>query len=138
MKQLTILGSTGSIGTSTLAVVRANPQRFAVKALVAGRNVEMMTGQCLEFRPTYAAMSDERAANELRLRLKDLNVATEVLSGEQAGCDLAALEDVDQVMAAIVGAAGLLPTPPPSMLENRCCWRIKNRWSLAAVYLWRR
>lgn len=110
MKQLTILGSTGSIGTSTLAVVRANPQRFAVKALVAGRNVEMMTGQCLEFRPTYAAMSDERAANELRLRLKDLNVATEVLSGEQAGCDLAALEDVDQVMAAIVGAAGLLPT----------------------------
>ncbi|ADP09896.1 1-deoxy-D-xylulose 5-phosphate reductoisomerase [Erwinia sp. Ejp617] len=110
MKQLTILGSTGSIGTSTLAVVRANPQRFAVKALVAGRNVEMMTRQCLEFRPAYAAMSDERAANELRLRLNDLNVATEVLSGEQAACDLTALDDVDQVMAAIVGAAGLLPT----------------------------
>ncbi|CAO95940.1 1-deoxy-D-xylulose-5-phosphate reductoisomerase [Erwinia tasmaniensis] len=110
MKQLTILGSTGSIGTSTLAVVRANPQLFAVKALVAGRNVELMTGQCLEFRPAYAAMSDKRAAEELRLRLKDLNVATEVLSGEQAACDLAALDDVDQVMAAIVGAAGLLPT----------------------------
>lgn len=110
MKHLTILGSTGSIGTSTLAVVRANPHLFAVKALVAGRNVELMAEQCLTFRPDYAAMSDSKAAEALRLRLKDLNVATEVLSGEQAACDLAALEGVDQVMAAIVGAAGLLPT----------------------------
>ncbi|WP_421507084.1 1-deoxy-D-xylulose-5-phosphate reductoisomerase [Erwinia rhapontici] len=110
MKHLTILGSTGSIGTSTLAVVRANPHLFAVKALVAGRNVELMAEQCLTFRPDYAAMSDSKAAEALRLRLKDLNVATEVLSGEQAACDLAALDGVDQVMAAIVGAAGLLPT----------------------------
>ncbi|MBK0001237.1 1-deoxy-D-xylulose-5-phosphate reductoisomerase [Erwinia sp. S38] len=110
MKQLTILGSTGSIGTSTLAVIRANPHLFSVRALVAGRNVELMVEQCLEFRPTYAAMSDEQAAIELRLRLQSLNVKTEVLSGEQAACDLASLDDVDQVMAAIVGAAGLLPT----------------------------
>ncbi|WP_421505192.1 1-deoxy-D-xylulose-5-phosphate reductoisomerase [Erwinia rhapontici] len=110
MKHLTILGSTGSIGTSTLAVVRANPHLFAVKALVAGRNVELMAEQCMAFRPDYAAMSDSKAAETLRLRLKDLNVATEVLSGEQAACDLAALDGVDQVMAAIVGAAGLLPT----------------------------
>ncbi|MBK4727702.1 1-deoxy-D-xylulose-5-phosphate reductoisomerase [Pantoea agglomerans] len=110
MKHLTILGSTGSIGTSTLAVVRANPHLFAVKALVAGRNVELMAEQCLTFRPDYAAMSDSKAAEALRLRLKDLNVATEVVSGEQAACDLAALDGVDQVMAAIVGAAGLLPT----------------------------
>ncbi|WP_034918870.1 1-deoxy-D-xylulose-5-phosphate reductoisomerase [Erwinia sp. 9145] len=110
MKQLTILGSTGSIGTSTLAVVRANPQRFAVKALVAGHNVELMAEQCLNFRPAYAAMSDERSASALRLRLKSMNVATEVMSGEEAACELAALDDVDQVMAAIVGAAGLLPT----------------------------
>ena len=110
MKQLTILGSTGSIGTSTLAVVRANPHLFAVKALVAGRNVELMVEQCLEFHPDYAAMSDEKAAAELRSRLRSLNVSTEVLSGNQAACDLAALDGVDQVMAAIVGAAGLLPT----------------------------
>ena len=110
MKQLTILGSTGSIGTSTLGVVRANPHLFAIKALVAGRNVELMVEQCLEFRPAYAAMSDPQAADALRLRLKDLQVDTEVLSGDQAACDLAALDDVDQVMAAIVGAAGLLPT----------------------------
>jgi 1-deoxy-D-xylulose-5-phosphate reductoisomerase len=79
MKQLTILGSTGSIGTSTLGVVRANPHLFAIKALVAGRNVELMVEQCVEFRPTYAAMSDSGAAAALRLRLKELNLATEGL-----------------------------------------------------------
>ncbi|WP_261643919.1 1-deoxy-D-xylulose-5-phosphate reductoisomerase [Erwinia mallotivora] len=110
MKQLTILGSTGSIGTSTLSVIGANPHLFAVKALVAGHNVELVAEQCLAFRPAWAAMADERAASALRTRLKSLNVATEVLSGEQAACDLAALDDVDQVMAAIVGAAGLMPT----------------------------
>ncbi|MFC0141978.1 1-deoxy-D-xylulose-5-phosphate reductoisomerase [Erwinia mallotivora] len=110
MKQLTILGSTGSIGTSTLSVIGANPHLFAVKALVAGHNVELMAEQCFAFRPAWAAMADERAASALRTRLKSLNVATEVLSGEQAACDLAALDDVDQVMAAIVGAAGLMPT----------------------------
>ncbi len=110
MKQLTILGSTGSIGVNTLAVVEANPQQFSVKALVAGYNVELMTGQCLRFRPDYAAMADEAAASQLRQRLRELGVRTEVLSGEEAACQLAALDGVDQVIAAVVGAAGLLPT----------------------------
>ena len=110
MKQLTILGSTGSVGTSTLAVVRANPDLFAIKALVAGRNVAVMAQQCMEFRPAFAAMADESAARELRAILAENGVATEVLAGEQAACELAALDDVDQVTAAIVGAAGLLPT----------------------------
>ncbi|MCS3407385.1 1-deoxy-D-xylulose-5-phosphate reductoisomerase [Serratia sp. AKBS12] len=110
MKQLTILGSTGSVGTSTLAVVRENSERFAIKALVAGRNVAVMAEQCLEFRPAYAAMADETAARELRRILAENGVATEVLAGVEAACELAALDDVDQVTAAIVGAAGLLPT----------------------------
>ena len=110
MKQLTILGSTGSVGTSTLAVVRENPDLFAIKALVAGRNVAVMAQQCIEFRPSYAAMADEQAANELRAMLAENGVKTEVLAGEKAACELAALDDVDQVTAAIVGAAGLLPT----------------------------
>ncbi|WP_199061408.1 1-deoxy-D-xylulose-5-phosphate reductoisomerase [Serratia sp. ASV30] len=110
MKQLTILGSTGSVGTSTLAVVRENPDLFAIKALVAGRNVAVMAQQCIEFRPSYAAMADEQAANELRAVLAENGVKTEVLAGEKAACELAALDDVDQVTAAIVGAAGLLPT----------------------------
>lgn len=110
MKQLTILGSTGSVGTSTLAVVREHPDLFAIKALVAGRNVAVMAQQCMEFRPSYAAMADEQAANELRAVLAENGVKTEVLAGEKAACELAALDDVDQVTAAIVGAAGLLPT----------------------------
>lgn len=110
MKKLTILGSTGSIGVSTLAVVRANPNDFSVKALVAGRNVPRMVEQCLEFRPEFAAMADEDSASELRRQLKEQRCKTEVLCGEQGACELAGLDGVDQVMAAIVGAAGLLPT----------------------------
>ena len=110
MKQLTLLGSTGSIGCSTLDVVRHNPERFAVTALVAGKNVARMAEQCLEFTPRYAVMDDAASARELKETLAQHGSRTEVLSGQQAACDMAALEEVDQVMAAIVGAAGLLPT----------------------------
>lgn len=110
MKQLTILGSTGSVGISTLAVVKENPERFTIKALVAGRNVAVMAQQCMTFRPAYAAMTDASAARELRVILAENGLTTEVLAGEQAACELAALGDVEQVTAAIVGAAGLLPT----------------------------
>ncbi|MFS7251990.1 1-deoxy-D-xylulose-5-phosphate reductoisomerase [Rahnella rivi] len=110
MKQMTILGSTGSVGTSTLSVVRSNPDAFAVKALVAGCNVDVMAQQCLEFRPAYASMADEPSARALRNILTEQGVITEVLSGEKAAIELAALDDIDQVMSAIVGAAGLLPT----------------------------
>jgi len=110
MKQLTILGSTGSVGTSTLSVVRANPDAFAVRALVAGTNIKVMAEQCLEFSPQYASMADETSASELRRILKEQGSKTEVMSGVKAACELAALDDVEQVLSAIVGAAGLLPT----------------------------
>jgi len=110
MKQMTILGSTGSVGTSTLSVVRSNPDYFSVKALVAGRNVDVMAQQCLEFHPDYASMADEASARALRTILAEHGSRTEVLSGPDAAIELAALDDVDQVMSAIVGAAGLLPT----------------------------
>lgn len=110
MKRLTILGSTGSIGKSTLSVVRNNPDKFSVIALVAGKNIEVMAQQCLEFHPQYAAMADEPSAKALRQLLQAQGSQTEVLFGKDAICDLAALEDVDQVMSAIVGVAGLLPT----------------------------
>ncbi|MCC8364754.1 1-deoxy-D-xylulose-5-phosphate reductoisomerase [Xenorhabdus sp. PB61.4] len=110
MKRLTILGSTGSIGTSTLSVVRKNPDKFRVVALVAGKNSGVMAQQCLEFQPQYAAMADEHSATVLRRLLQEQGCQTEVLAGKEAICDLAALEDVDQVMSAIVGIAGLLPT----------------------------
>lgn len=110
MKQMTILGSTGSVGTSTLSVVRSNPDAFSVKALVAGRNVDVMAQQCLEFRPAYASMADDSSARKLRTILSEQGINTEVLSGPDAAIELAALDDVDQVMSSIVGAAGLLPT----------------------------
>lgn len=110
MKQLTILGSTGSIGCSTLDVVRHNPEHFSVAALVAGKNVSRMLEQCLEFTPRYAVMDDEACAHRLRESLKVAGSRTQVLSGQQAACDMAQLDEVSQVMAAIVGAAGLLPT----------------------------
>lgn len=107
---LTILGATGSIGKSTLAVVRQNPERFCVKALTANSNVEMMLAQCLEFQPQYAVMLNDGAAQRLKQELRSLNCRTEVLCGDAALCHVAALPDTDMVMAAIVGAAGLLPT----------------------------
>ncbi|WP_312311390.1 1-deoxy-D-xylulose-5-phosphate reductoisomerase [Atlantibacter sp.] len=110
MKHLTILGSTGSIGCSTLDVVRHNPQQFTVTALVAGKNVIRMAEQCLEFTPRYAVMDDEASALALKSLLREKGSATEVLCGREAACEMAALDEVDQVMAAIVGAAGLLPT----------------------------
>ncbi|MDC9590789.1 1-deoxy-D-xylulose-5-phosphate reductoisomerase [Xenorhabdus sp. XENO-10] len=110
MKRLTILGSTGSIGKSTLSVVRNNPDKFSVVALVAGKNIEVMAQQCLEFHPQYAAMADEQSAKALRQLLQEQGSQTEVLFGKDAICDLAALDEVDQVMSAIVGVAGLLPT----------------------------
>lgn len=110
MKNITILGSTGSIGCSTLAVIAQNPHLFKAYALVGGNNVAKMTEQCLAFKPKYVAMATAQAATELKANLANLKLDIEVLSGEQAICDLAQLPEVDQVMAAIVGAAGLKPT----------------------------
>lgn len=110
MKQLTILGSTGSIGCSTLDVVRHNPDSFSITALVAGKNVDRMVEQCTEFSPRYAVMDDAHSAELLRAKLREQGSRTEVMSGQQAAAEVAALDEVEQVMAAIVGAAGLVPT----------------------------
>ncbi|OCG42714.1 1-deoxy-D-xylulose-5-phosphate reductoisomerase [Gilliamella sp. Bif1-4] len=110
MKNITILGSTGSIGCSTLAVIAQNPHLFKAYALVGGNNVAKMTEQCLAFKPKYVAMATAQAEMALRANLANLKLDIEVLSGEQAICELTQLSEVDQVMAAIVGAAGLKPT----------------------------
>lgn len=110
MKKLVILGSTGSIGKSTLSVVEQNKTEYEVFGLVGGKNVELMAAQCLFFQPKFAALDDENAAKALEEQLRQLNVKTEVLSGQKAICELSAHPEVDMVMAAIVGAAGLLPT----------------------------
>lgn len=110
MKKITILGSTGSIGKSTLSVIEHNPQQYQVFALVGGKNVGLMLQQCLQFKPHFVALADAQAAKALQQQLVAYQSSTKVLSGISAICELAAHSDVDQVMAAIVGAAGLLPT----------------------------
>lgn len=110
MDTLAILGATGSIGQSTLAVVRQHPERFSLFALSAHSNVMRMVTDCLEFAPRYAVMVDDVAAKQLRHELAQLNSATEVLSGSEALCEVAREPEVTTVMAAIVGAAGLLST----------------------------
>ncbi|GGB50079.1 1-deoxy-D-xylulose 5-phosphate reductoisomerase [Oceanisphaera marina] len=110
MELLTILGATGSIGQSTLAVVRQHPERFTLFALSAHQNVVRMLADCLEFAPRYAVMVDDTAAKTLRHELAQHGCPTQVLSGAKALCEVAAEPEVTTVMAAIVGAAGLLST----------------------------
>ena len=107
---LTILGSTGSIGTSTLDVVARHPERFRIFALSGHSQTAKLAEQCLIFRPQYAVTANEAQAAELRMHLAAAGCQTEVLHGEQALCDIAAAPETDGVMAAIVGAAGLPPT----------------------------
>ncbi len=110
MKKLTVLGATGSIGASTLDVAARHPDRFEVVALTGNSRVDVLHRQCLRHRPRYAAVGREADAAALAGRLRAAGAPTEVLAGPQALEFVAALPEADTVMAAIVGAAGLLPT----------------------------
>ena len=110
MKRIAILGSTGSVGRNTLDVTARHPDRYQIVALAAGRNDTLLLSQCLEHRPRYAVMADADAAERLRTALKEKGAATEVRAGAEALEQIAALPEVDAVMAAIVGAAGLPAT----------------------------
>ncbi len=110
MKQrLTVLGSTGSIGTSTLDVVARHPERFEVFALSAATQVDLLLAQCAQFRPRYAVMASAPHAAVLAEKLKANSLPTQVIQAQDALDMIASHDDVDAVMAAIVGAAGLAP-----------------------------
>lgn len=109
-KTITVLGSTGSIGVSTLDVIQRHPEQYQVFALTAHSRMEELFQQVQQFNPRYAVMGDEQQAQTLRNRLQQVGSDTEVLSGPDALVNVAEHADVDYVMAAIVGAAGLLPT----------------------------
>ena len=110
VKGLCILGSTGSIGVSTLDVVSRHPDRYRVVALTGHRRIDDLYRQCLRHRPLYAVVAETSDANGLQRRLREAGLKTEVLAGGDALAQVATLDEVDYVMAAIVGAAGLLPT----------------------------
>ncbi|MGH8820262.1 MAG: 1-deoxy-D-xylulose-5-phosphate reductoisomerase, partial [Rhodoferax sp.] len=108
MKQrVTVLGSTGSVGTSTLDVIARHPDRFEVFALSAATQVELMLRQCLQFRPRFAVMASASHGRELAQKIKENGLDIVVLYGSKAIESIASHELTDTVMAAIVGAAGL-------------------------------
>lgn len=110
MQNLTILGATGSIGKSTLDVVARHPDKYQVIALTAQQQDERLFEQCRQFHPRYAVLLDEAAAERLRVRFTAAGIQTEVLCGADALVRVATLPEVDTVMAAIIGAAGMPPT----------------------------
>ena len=108
--KITLLGATGSIGSSTLDVMSRHPSRYQVHALTANTNVDALAGLCETWSPRYAVMNDETSAAELSRRLENKNIPTIVLSGEPGLLQVVEDAAVDCVVAAIVGAAGLVPT----------------------------
>ncbi len=110
MVNLTVLGSTGSIGQSTLDVVARHADRYRVHALTAYRQDDLLFEQCRQFSPRFAVLLDDQAAKQLRQRISAAGLPTEVLCGVEALEQVSAAAEVDAVMAAIVGAAGLRPT----------------------------
>lgn len=109
MKKITILGSTGSIGTQTLDVARKNKDKFEIVAISANSSVELLLEQILEFCPKYVAVYDEKSANRLKEMIPE-NIDIEVLSGMEGLVKICQLEEIDVVLTAVVGMIGLVPT----------------------------
>ena len=108
MKNIAILGSTGSIGVTALKVIRQNLDRYRLVALTAGKNINLLLKQIKEFKPRAVAVLDEEDANQISNILKDDNI--EIYSGEEGFVKIATLDEVDMVISSITGAAGLIPT----------------------------
>ena len=136
LRNLTILGSTGSIGVSTLDVVRRHPDRYRVIALCAHNQSDRLFEQCLEFRPLFAVLRSQDLADALRTRLRAAGCNTEVDWGESALVRMAELAEVDTVMAAIVGSAGLKPSLAAALAGKRVLLANKEALVMAgAVFM---
>lgn len=133
-QRITILGSTGSIGVSTLDVIARHAERFEVFALSAATQIELMLAQCVQFQPAFAVMASEHHGIELERKCRDLNLSTRVLWGAQAIVMIAAHELVDAVMAAIVGAAGLAPCLAAARTGKRLLLANKEALVVGADY----
>lgn len=134
MQSVTLLGSTGSIGKNTLDVISRHPEQFRIEALVAGKNIAVLYQQCLQYKPTFAAVLTEELANQLAIRLAESNIKTTVLFGEKNIAMLAAHPDSDIVVAAIVGAAGLLPTLAAVQASKKILLANKEALVMGASY----
>jgi 1-deoxy-D-xylulose-5-phosphate reductoisomerase len=110
IRQVAILGSTGSIGVNTLDVIRAHPDRFKVVALTAAKQIERLAEQCIEFKPAIAVVANADGAAQMYRLLQEKKISTQVIHGPEALVSAVIESGCDTVMAAIVGAAGLVPT----------------------------
>lgn len=136
MQQVCVLGSTGSIGKSTLDVIARNTDRYKVRSLVACRSHDVMLEQVRAFKPDFAVMSDPDVANQLRASVQAEGIKTEVLGGTRSVAQVAADSDVDIVMAAIVGAAGLLPTLAAVKAGKKVLLANKEALVMTGALLW--
>jgi len=138
-RRVTVLGSTGSIGVSTLDVLARHPERFEVFALSAATQVDAMLQQCARFRPRFAVMADDAAAAELQQKIESNGLGVNVLRGPDALESIASDPEVDLVMAAIVGAAGLAPCLAAAragkrlLLANKEALVVGGGWFMDAV-----
>ena len=137
VQNLTILGSTGSIGVNTLDVVRRHPQRYRLIALCAHRQVDRLFEQCVEFKPRHAVLGDAALAAQLAARLAAVGCRTAVASGPEALLRMAGLPEVDTVMAAIVGAAGLPPTLAAAVAGKKILLANKEALVMAGAFFMR-
>ena len=110
MKNIVILGSTGSIGKNALNVIAKFPERFKVLGLAAGKNIELLKEQIVRFKPKLVAVADPESCSSLKKELSRCGIILDVLCGIEGVCTVAAMSDADTVISAIVGSAGLLPT----------------------------
>lgn len=133
VQKITILGATGSIGVNTLDVIARYPDRFEVFALTGATQLEKLAQQCVQFKPRYAVVLDAVSAQKLALMLKELDSSTEVLWGEAALSEVSTASEVDAVMAAIVGAAGMQPTLDAARAGKRILLANKETLVLAGA-----
>ena len=110
MKAITLLGSTGSIGTQTLDIVEHHPDKFRIVGLAAGSNVEMLAQQVRQFRPEIVAIGNEAKLTEFKDAIADLDYRPIIVAGAQGTIEVAGYGDAQSVVTGIVGCAGLLPT----------------------------
>lgn len=137
MKRLAILGSTGSIGVNTLDIVRQFPDRFKVISLAAGQNTRLLKQQVLEFHPKTISVLDRKLSEILRRDLS--SVPVDIQHGVEGLIQVATHPEVDQVVSALVGAVGLIPTlSAESRHEKPSPWPIRNPWWWPGKSSWKK
>ena len=129
MNTITLLGATGSIGQSTLSILAAHPDKYRLFAVGAHSNVQAMFELCWHWEPTFAVMANLQAAEKLALKVREAGLSTEVLAGEEGLVHVSEHLDCHTVVAAVVGAAGLVPAIAAARAGKRICLANKEAFS---------